>query len=360
MATINELKWATLTATVNEMKSPNQFLQRLLFPRTQTLSTEDIEYGQFDKGREVAPFVRKNGEGVMVAGHDEKFTTVSAANIRIKRPFTPSELLFGRRPGTVIFSPGAGMQMSAIRQHIARDMQVMADYITNAEEYLISLALTGIITFQHTDHDVFQIDFNRDAANVITLTGEDRWATAPGVAGTSATPLQDIHSVKRVLQDWGVQVTDAICGTAASDALLNLVETGVIKMLGLEGASVAAGDFTFATQFSNDGVIFLGRIGGVRFWEYGRQAQHPDGATTLDMIRPTFIEFVSTSPATERILYYGAIPDMGAFQGRLFQARRFSKSWEVDDPSARMALIHSRPLPVLRRPNTSVSMLVSA
>lgn len=353
MATINELKWATLTATVNEMKSPNQFLQRLLFPRTQTLPTEDIEIGQFDKGREIAPFVRKNGEGVMVTGHDEKFTTVSAANIRIKRPFTPSELLYGRRPGTVIFSPGAGMQMSAIRQHIARDMQVMADYITNAEEYLISLALQGIITYQHDDHEVFQIDFNRLAANEIVLTGTDLWDV------TTATILKDIHRVKRVLQDWGVQPTDAICGTLAADALLARVEDGTIKMLGLDGASVAAGDFTFQTQFNQDGVIFLGRLGGVRFWEYGRTATHPDG-TTIDMIRPKLVEFISTQASSERVLYYGAIPDMGAFQGRLFQARRFSKSWEVEDPSARIALVHSRPLPVLRRPNTTVSLQVLA
>ena len=356
MATINELKWATLTATVNEMKSPNRFLNRLLFGNQVTLPTEDIEIGVISKGREIAPFVRKNGEGIMVAGHDEAFRTVSAPNIRIKRPFTPSELLYGRRPGTVIFSPGAGMQMNAIRQHVARDMQVMADYVTNAEEYLASMALQGIITYEMADQDVFQIDFNRAGGNTITLTGDDLWTAGDG----KSTPLKDIHRVKRILQDHGVQPTDAICGTAAADALLALVEVGAVKMLGQEGASVAAGDFTFVTQFSEDGVIFLGRLGGVRFWEYGRSALHPDGTTTVNMVRPKFVEFVSTSAATERVLYYGAIPDLAAFQGRLFQSRRFSKSWEQDDPSVRMALLHSRPMPVLRRPDTSVSMQVVA
>jgi hypothetical protein len=354
MATINELKWATLTATVNEMKSPNRFLQRLLFPDQRTLPTEDIEIGVISKGREIAPFVRKNGEGIMVAGHDESYRTVTAPNIRIKRPFTPSELLYGRRPGTVIFSPGASYQMSAIRQHIARDMQVMADYITNAEEYLASMALQGIITYELADQDVFQIDFSRAAGNVITLTGADLWTA------DTATPLKDIHRVKRIMQDHGVQPTDAICGTTAADNLLARVEAGDVHMLGTDGASVAAGDFTFVSQFDNDGVIFLGRIGGVRFWEYGRTAVHPDGSTTVNMVRPKFVEFISRGAASQRVMYYAAIPDMATFRGTLFQSRRFSKSWEVEDPSAMMSLIHTRPMPVLRRPDTTVSMQVVA
>ena len=352
MATINELKWATLTATVNEMKSPNRFLQRLLFPNRVTLPTEDIEIGKLTKGREIAPFVRKNGEGIMVAGHGESFETVSAANIRIKRPFTPSELLYGRRPGTVIFSPGARSQMNAIRQHIARDMQVMADYITNAEEWLCAMALQGVISYELADSEVFQIDFNRSAANSKTLSGTDWWDS------TTPKPLADIHAVKRELQDHGVQPTDCILGTEAADALLALVEAGTVKMLGQEGQNVSAGEMTFVEQFNEDGVIYLGRLGGVRFWEYGRTAMHPDGSTTVNMVRPKYAEFISRNAASERVMYYGAIPDMALFRGSLFQTRRFAKSWEENDPSAMMALTHTRPLPVLRRPDTTVSFKV--
>lgn len=354
MATINELKWASLTATVNEIKSPNQFLKRLLWPNEDPKPTEDIEIGLISKGREIAPFVRKNGEGIMVAGYDETFQTVQPTNIRIKRPFTPSELLFGRRPGTVIFSPGASMQMSAIRRHIATDMQVMADYITNAEEYLCSMALQGTVTYEVADQDVFTITYPKPSAHNITLSifWDDADLSKP-------RPLKDIHSVKRLISDEvGLSVSDAICGTAAADALIELVESGNMKMLGLDGQSVAAGLFTFVTQFNNDGVIFLGSIGGVRFWEYGRTALLNGVATS--MIRPKFIEFVAGSPAAQRVMYYGAIPDMAAFQGRQFQGRRFSKSWEQEDPSALMALTHSRPLPVPRRPGAMVSMQVAA
>jgi hypothetical protein len=44
--------------------------------------------------------------------------------------------------------------------------------------------------------------------------------------------------------------------------------------------------------------------------------------------------------------------------GRVLQSRRFSKSWEVEDPSARMLLVESNPLPVMRRPGATVSYSV--
>lgn len=352
MPTIDQLKWASLTAAINEIKSPNQFLKRFLWSRHRPVNTEDIELSILDKGREIAPFVRKNGEGIMVAGHSETFQTVTAPNIRIKRPFTPSELLYNRRPGTVVF-PTRGQQQSAIDAHIARDLQIMSDYITNAEEWLCAQALTGTIAYEIADEEVFTITFPRPAATQITLS--TFWDDA---TPSNTRPLQDIHSAKRVLADEaGLGITDAICGTEAVDALMELVETGNIKMLGTDGASVRAGDFTFAEQFTDDGVIFLGTIAGVRFWEYSRQATHPDG-TTADMIRPKYVEFVSRSPASERVLYYGAIPDMKTLRGQRFVGERFSKSWEEEDPSAQMSLAHSRPLPVPRRAGAWVSMKV--
>jgi hypothetical protein len=79
----------------------------------------------------------------------------------------------------------------------------------------------------------------------------------------------------------------------------------------------------------------------------------------VPLIRPGYVEFVANSPAAEFVTYYGAIEDMQAIgAGRVLQSRRFSKSWEVEDPSARMLLVESNPLPVMRRPGATVSMSV--
>lgn len=353
MATINELKWQTMTAAVNEIRSPNRFVSRLLWGNRQTVNTEDISIDTVSGGRQIAPFVRKNGEAIMVGGISEKFATVAGTNIRIKRPLTPSELLFGRRPGTVIF-PTVGQQVNAIQQHIARDLQFMADMVTNAEEYLACMALRGAISYEQADKEVFTITFPRSADANITLT--TFWDDAvPG----NVRIFANIHLAKQVASDNSVPTpTDIILGTEAAAAFLELVESGSIKLLTNEnnGLVSVGGGATFVSQFNDDGAIYLGSLGGMRIWEYRRTALL-DG-TAVDMIRPKYAEFVSTSPAAERVMYFSAIPDMKTLQGRLFQAERFSKSWEEEDPSVYFSLIHSRPLPVPRRPNANISMKV--
>lgn len=347
--TINELKWATMTATVNEIKSPNQFLRRLLYSNHQTVNTEDIEIGLLTKERDVAPFVKKNGEAQMVGGHSESFQTVSPTNIRIKRPLTPSELLYGRRPGTTIFID-SGSQLSAVQQHIARDLQTMSDSITNAEEYLVSMALTGTISYVNEDEEAFTVTYPRSSGHSVTL----------GTFWDDATPANvrmeaNFYLAKKLLSTAvGLSVTDAIMGDEAVAEFQRLIATGQIKVL--DQRNVTGGNATFVEQFNDDGAIFLGEVFGVRCWAYHRTAT-VNGVST-SMIRPKYVEFISNSPASDRVLYYGAIPDMAALQGRNIQAERFSKSWMVEDPSAMMSLIHSRPLPVPRRPDATVSMKV--
>lgn len=338
-----------MTAMVNEIRSPNQFLKRFLWSSHDPVPTEDIEISVVSRGREIAPFVRKNAEGIMVGGHTEKFQTVAAPNIRIKKPFTPSELLFNRRPGTVIFSPGAGYQLSALRAHMARDMQGMADMVTNAEEYLCSMALQGSIAYSVADQEVITITFPRSAGNNITLSTFWDDATPANVKINN-----NFHTVKQILSELGLAPTDAIMGTEAAAAFRNLVAGGYLKTL--DQRHVTQGDIDFTQQFSEDGVIYLGTFDGIRCWEYGRTATLNGVAT--NMIRPKYVEFISRSTNSQRVLYYGAIPDMKALKGQLFQGERFSKSWEVEDPSAMMALLHSRPLPVPRRPDATVSMKV--
>ena len=350
MATINELKMMTLTAAVNEMKSPNRFLSRLLFGNHVTVPTEDIEMSIINNGRNIAPFIRKNGEAIMVGGYTSTNQTVAAPNIRIKRPFTPSELLFGRRPGSVIHLPNAQYQLNQIQQHVARDLQIMSDLVTNAEEYLCAMVLQGTISYSVTDQEVFTITFPKPAAHNVTLT------TCWDETGfTAAMFSANMLTVKRLISDAvGLGVTDCIMGTEASDALSGIVAAGTLK--NLDTRRVEVGSFDFTQQFRDDGVIYRGTLEGIRFWEYGRTASL--NGTSTSMIRAKYCEFIAVTPAAEFTQYYGAIADMKALQGRLFQAERFAKSWEVEDPSAMMALLASRPLPVPRRPGAMVSVKV--
>lgn len=350
MSTINSLKWVALTAAINAMKSPNRFLQRLLWGNHLTLPVEDIELGTRIAGRDIAPFIRKNGEAVLVSGTSTKFATVAGPNIRIKQPHNPSNY-FNRQPGTQILLADGQTQVSAVNEAIAADLAYMDSLITNATEYLCSRALQGSIQFAVEDQEVITITVPRSAGNSITLSVF--WDTG----GASARPLQNIHTVKEVMSEAeGLAPTDAICGAAAAHALLELHEAGHIKLLGLQPTQPSAGMIDWNTAFSDDGVIFLGTLAGVRFWQYSRTANLNGVATA--MIRDKWVEFVSVGPASERVLYYAGIADVEAFEGGLLRSEKFSKSWVQKDPSVRMYLAHSRPLPWSRKPDSTVSMKV--
>jgi len=350
MPQINLFSHRSLTAIVNEIKSPNRFLQRELYGNSQTYASDTIEIGRLLHDRRTAPFVRRGSEGIMVPGHTSAVDTISPANIRIKRPFTATDLLTTRRVGGApIYVQSGRPILSQLQQQIARDMQVMADYITNSIEWLCAMALRHQIDYAVEDGEVFSVTFPRPNSMNQTLTvfWDDNDPTLP-------RPLADIFQVKAVMsEEVGLVPTDCLLGEEAALALMELVESGNVKMLGSDGERVVSGTIDFTTQFNSDGVIYLGTLGSVRFWFYQRTVTIDDG-TVVPLIRPKFAEFYSNDPASMRQLAYGAIHDMAAVAQGLsgFMQERFSKSWDVQDPSARMILATSRPMPINRRPAT--------
>lgn len=343
-STIQCLEWSSLTRTVNEIKSPNQFLKKLIFGEHDPQPTENIEFGVFTGNREIAPFVQRDGEAIPVSGYGEVFQTVSPPNIRIKRAVKPSELLFNRRPGTVIFASGQEI-VSAAEQHVARDVQRLADLVTNAEEYLCALAIRGVISYTAADEANFTITIPKPAGNNVTLV--DFWDTVAG------TPSVDFTTAKQLASDEvGLGITDVILGSEAMAAFLSNDE---VKGL-LDLRNISAGSLTLVEQFRDDGSIFLGNFMGVRVWGYPRTVSV--GGVSTALIRAKYAEFLCVTPAAQNVLYYGAIPDLEAFEGRNFQGERFSKSWTIPDPSSMQMLVHSRPLPIPRRPGSMVSMKV--
>lgn len=351
-STIEVLSYSSLSTAVDERKAPNRFLSRLLFSSVETLHTETVELSIITRGRKIAPFVRKNGSALLHGSYGKTFMTIDAPNIRLKRPFTPSELLFDRQPGNVIFA-SEDDQASALEMHVARDIACMDDDIVNAEEWMASQIIgPAVIAYEVADEEVFSVTRPKPAGNTITLAGDDVWNNADP---TLPQPYRDFHLVKRVLsQEVALAPTDAIMGEDAAESFMRLNATQQF----MDQRNLTPGMVDFTTQFSEDGAIFLGTFCGVRCWEYSRSASL--NGTDTPMIRANFVEFVCATPAAQNVLYYGAIPDMKTLRGRMWKGRRFSKSWEVEDPSAMMALEHSRPLPWMKRAGSSVSMQVQA
>ena len=345
------LSWASLTATVNELKTPHRFLRNLLFSNDDPRPTETLEIGVLVGDRMVAPFVRRGAEAIEITPFQERIYNVTAPNIRIKRHLEAAELLFTRRVGHVIHAEESDV-VDAAQEHVARNSLRLAQVVDEAEEYLSAQAIRGAISYSVDGEEVFSITFPRSASHNVTLS--NFWD------GMSANIELDFRTAMNlVAQDTGLSVTDVILGAEATNSFL--ADAKVQNLL--DNRRIEAGMLDLSQRVQQSGAIYLGMFRSVRVWSYTRATQVPSAAglktlASFDLVRSKYAEFVVADAAAENVMYYGAIPDLKALQGRLFRGKRFSKSWEQEDPSVMWQLLHSRPLPVTRRPDSMVSMKV--
>lgn len=351
---VNELNHATLTRIVNKMKPARRFLFDLLYPTRTPVATDQIFFDIMSGDAEVAPFIKKNGEAVMVGGFDFSSRMVSPTNIRLKRPMQPHESLEGRKPGGVIFldeGSGGDVIRREAQAHIGRELRFLDDRVANAEEYLSALSLTGVISYEDAAGDVFQITIPRDSgSNIVLGTPWDigyQYPSQPDVH-------EDILAVQRQMQEMErLSPAIAICGSEAAAALRYLIARGMVV---IDNANITQAKISLDEQYRDYGVLYIGRIRGVDFWEYSPKIGM--AGAQVDLIRPKYIEFIAPSTVAERVMYYGPIFDWKALRSNRLQARRFAKSWETEDPSQLFYLLASRPLPVPRKVDANISVKV--
>lgn len=344
MALPQILEWFTLTEMVNEFKSPNAFIRNLVFGNVRTLTTENIVYRIQEKLRKIAPFSVRGREAIMSGGYDEREVNFTAPNIRIKRPLDAVDLLFRRHAGDQIFA-GADTVRAAAEREIALQLQSLNDEVSNGEEWLAAQAIRGLIDYVSEDEAAFTVDMKRPAANNIVLgTFWDQ---------VGAQPLTDTKLVKLTMHG-EVQLNPmvAILGSDACDVFLQ--QTEIQRLLDIRRMRVGLVDGT--QDVDELGAMPLGNWGGIDYWGYTREVEV--NGVSEPLVRPKFAEFLNVSPAAMHTMYYAAIPDLDAFEGGSFVGRRFSKSWRQPDPSEQQILVHSRPLPIMRRPGSSVSMQI--
>ena len=356
MPTPTELEWQSMTRVIEEVRTPYTFISDLLFSNTNTNPTETIAIDSIIGGRRMAPFVTPGASAALIPGMSQQFSTVTAPNIRAKRPFSARQLLFERTAGSPIFVDGSEV-VSQVGRRIARDLRYAREQIDQTLEWMCCQALTGVLTYNiaTTDGqpgDAFTIDYGRPAAHTVTLAGNDTWDTPTA----SATSFIDDHvtDVKELVSDAiGVPVTDCVMGGDAADAFKN--NERVREDLDLRRAT--PGSLALSEQFRESGALFMGEVYGIRWWRYNRSVLDPFGNAT-NLVGADKAHFVSATPGADNVVEYGAIDDLDALEGGLLESRFFSKSWRERDPSAQMYLWQSRPLPIPRRPESMATYTV--
>lgn len=340
------------TAVINRLKSPAQFGHKAFFSNHQTLPTESITLDSVQKNRETVPFILKNADPLMVSGATETYATISGPNIAIARPFTPTEILFGRHAGGPIFISSQDEQISEADRYMARELQIVADLITNTQEVLCWQMLNGAISYAVNDGSVFTLTAPRDSSLVINPgSGNYLDDTSPDV-----DPHPLIHSIKRAMEVLdGFQPTDVVMGSEAADAFLSNV---FVKDTLDKFSNAGLGRVTLEENFREDGVMFLGRLYGLNWWEYSRTVSIAGVST--DLISKKYGHFIANTAGADRVEYFAAISDMDAFEARNMQTERFSKSWIQKMPSAVMNMTISRPFPWLRQPNAQATVQLAS
>lgn len=347
------LGYRSLSRQVDNTKSARSFLRPLIFgagDRDEAQPTETIDWSIISGDRVVAPFVRRGGPARAISGYSERSVSIQGVNISLKMAVEPWDTYFRRSPTSPIYVESSDPMTGRMRREITRRMQRMSDAIEHAEEYMAAaLAFRGSLSYSDEIGDVFTISVPRPSGNNITLSTFWDDSTPADV-----TPYEDFNTVQKILADEvGLQATDCVMGEEAATAFRKWAHNSAI--VGDNRISYTDGILQSVAPYTRAGVQFLGVYRGVRLWEYSRSLVV--AGTSTPLVRPKRAEFFCDGALAECVMNYAAIPDLSVESG-VFIGRRFSKSWTENDPSVRVMVTKTRPMPVISKPGAFVSVKV--
>jgi len=333
----------TLNRTVESLKRPNSFLLNNFFGQIETCATEDIFFDVEIDGisRRLAPFVHPMKEGKIV--ESEGFTTKSfkPAYIKDKRVHKPNRA-FRRSIGETI---GTGQNMSPAERaaaNLRKDLQNQVDMLVRRKEVMAAEVLrTGSCTIKGDGFGTVTINFGRDTDLTNTLTGAQCWDQ------TGIKPLDLIEDWSfEVLQKSGATVRDIVMEKNAWRAFV--AQTDIVTKLDKRRTDVNG---NIQTILPPAHVNYMGTDGVYRYWVYTDWYIDPD--TGLETPILPYGTVLGLSDQIMGVQHHGAIRDVDAIDGGAVETEYFTKSWKVEDPSARILLMQSAPLVVPYRPNAS-------
>lgn len=347
---MNIFDTATLTRTVESLDRPASFLLDTLFPNEQTSDSERIYFDVSTSKNRITPFVAPHVAGKVV--NELGFTTkdFAPAYAKDKRIFRPDGAL-KRAIGEQIGGSLSPAERQAARVRIALEDQLQM--LTTREEVMAASVLrTGTIVVSGEGFATQTVDFGRNAALTVTLTGNDRWS----VNHADSNPLDDletwaglVHTHSGAATQGFVMAPDA--WQALRTRLIARSEAQMMLDFGRSGGSDAQMG-PFVRGQGNDKARRVARLGDFEIWVYNDLYVDDDGNTQSLMPTGTVIAMTT---ALEGTRCYGCIQDEEA---GLKAQRYFAKSWLEKDPAVRWLLLQSAPLVVPYRPNASLCATV--
>ncbi len=326
---------------------------RSKYPRVVTSDREEIMFERLDiDDRRLAPFVAPNVAGRVMRAQGFSARTFRPAYVKPKHTVDPTKAI-ARMFGEPLLG---GMSIAArFDAHVANNMRLEKESIERRWDWLACRGMVdGSVTIVGDDYPEVTVDFGRDSALDVTLTGNARWDQL-----NTAAPLDDLEALSDdAFQLGNAPITDIVFGTIAWK---NFLKNAQVLFLLNNQYRGSTSDFQRTTLVPQSNFQQMGTIGGpsgqFTLWRYSNWYSDisSEGLTTRrEFLDPK--EVVGFGSAMDGIAAFGAIMDADAnFQ---VEASIFPKMWKEDDPSVVYTMSQSAPLYVPTNPNNTFRLHV--
>lgn len=328
---------AELVYFVRNLKLAQTFLLDSFFPNMVEADVPEVAI-DVDVGlRRMAPFVSPLVEGQLVESRQWETNLFKPAYIKDWRN---PDLLKPVRRNMGERLMGGMSPAERLEANLAWEMADQIDMINRRLEWMAASALTkGTVTIKGEGYPTQVVDFRRDAALTVALTGAAQW----GQAGVYPSDyLTDWAAL--VLQKSGSAPLDIIFTNSAWNAFKNDIKVlnAIIWPGKVGGSDVELGGRMQA------GAILMGRWGQFRLWLYNDWYIDPDTGLEAPMIPDGTV--IMTGPDLEGTRGFGMILDPAFAYGALAYA---PKLWYKENPATINLLMQSAPIVIPSRVNAS-------
>jgi hypothetical protein len=321
-----------MLAALEQIPKVRTFFLDTFFKQTNTSETEHIDIDIVKGKRRLAPFVNPRLQGKVIERRGYTTNSYKPAYVKPKM-ITTAEDMLKRLPGENIYSGNNTPAQRAALQ-LGKDLADLDEMITRREEWMAAQVLqTGKVEVVGDGVDD-EVDFQMAAAHLVTLSGADLWSAS------TATIIEDLEDMQELIaQDSGIMPDVCVMGKLAARAMSNHEATQKkFNMLKVDYGIIKP------TLLPN-GVKYWGYCPDLAMDIYSYYDWYYDEASGTEKPLMNEKKVLLGSTQARCIRQYGAIRDLAS----LAAVPRFPKSWTENDPSQRMVMVQSAPLPSLHQ-----------
>lgn len=336
-----------LVKVVEQLKRPAKFFLDRFFPEVDTQDSLKISFDIDENKPTIAPYVSPYVAGKILKDQGHVTKTFQPAYVKPKEVIKPSDSM-RRAIGERI---GGGMSPAErLKLNLRRKMEnQIAGIVDRCELQAVEAMRTGQIIVTGEDYPTMVVDFGRDAALTVDISGG---AAEWGDDGIS--PLKNVHTwASLVLQKSGATVTDVVMDPKAWE----LFAADPIVKERLDTRRVESAGPLALGKAPVRGARYMGTLDNFDFWQYQDWYRDLDG--TDNPYLPDYTVILS-GPQLEGVRIFGAILDEEAGMEGPQAMEYFPKSWLDKDPPVRYLMTQSAPLMVPYRINASLCATVKA